>query len=324
MSPEELAEELRAGRVRPAYLLAGSEALLRDRALAQIRAAALEGTAGDFDEDRLEGERAAPAELGDALRALPVLAPRRLVVLREPEARRGGAKALGEAVAGAVAELEEGAPSVLVVTAARADKRARWVKAFRGAAALVACDAPRGAKALAGFVRDEARRTGVRLESGAAELLVESVGSDLLMLSHELAKASLHAGTGPVSREDVRATASIVAEEPVWELTDAIGEGRRGEALRVLQRMRGQGAPAPVVLGALATHFRKLTRARCGATPPGHPFVVRKLESQARRYTAERLVACLHAIHEVDEVLKGAGAIPEEHALERLVMGLSG
>lgn len=324
MTPDELAEELAAGRVRPAYLLAGPEALLRDRALEGIRRAALGDGPVDFDLDRLEGERATPGALWDAVRALPVLAPRRLVVLREPEARRGGGKALADALAEVVASLEDGGPTVLVVTAGRADRRARWVKAFRGAAAPVACDPPRGTKALAGFVRAEAARMGLRLERGAAELLVEAVGSDLLMLRHELEKAALFAGGDRVGPDDVRATASVVAEEPVWDLTDAIGEGRGGDALRVMRRLRGQGAPPPVLLGALATHFRKLLRTRAGRPPAGHPFAVRKLESQARRYSQGRLVACLHAIHEVDEVLKGAGAMPEDVALERLVIGLAG
>jgi hypothetical protein len=55
----------------------------------------------------------------------------------------------------------------------------------------------------------------------------------------------------------------------------------------------------------------------------GHPFMVRKLESQSQRYTQGRLIACLHAIHEVDEALKGRGSLPPDIALERLVIGLS-
>jgi hypothetical protein len=51
--------------------------------------------------------------------------------------------------------------------------------------------------------------------------------------------------------------------------------------------------------------------------------MVQKLERQARRYTPARLVACLRAIHEADEVLKGSGSLPAELALERLVLGLA-
>jgi hypothetical protein len=51
--------------------------------------------------------------------------------------------------------------------------------------------------------------------------------------------------------------------------------------------------------------------------------VVKKLKSQAGRYTARRLVSCLHAIHDTDTALKGAGVLPSGLALERLVIGLA-
>jgi hypothetical protein len=79
-----------------------------------------------------------------------------------------------------------------------------------------------------------------------------------------------------------------------------------------------------VVLGSLASHFRKLVRTSCGQPPRGHPFALRKLESQSRRYTPRRLLACLRAIQEVDGVLKGQGGLPHDLALERLVLGLAG
>ncbi len=102
MSPAELARELAAGRVRPAYLILGGEALLRDEALAALRMAVLGAPDAEFDLERLSGERTGAGELADALRALPLFAKRRLVVLRDPEARRGKA---GEALAEA---LEQG------------------------------------------------------------------------------------------------------------------------------------------------------------------------------------------------------------------------
>ena len=94
--------------------------------------------------------------------------------------------------------------------------------------------------------------------------------------------------------------------------------------MMLLSRMVGMGAPAPVVLASLASHFRKLSRLRTGGAVPGPPFVVKKLQHQARRFTANRLLRCLEAIHDTDTALKGAGALPPNMALERLVVGLSG
>lgn len=324
MTPAELERELASGRLRPAYLLAGAEALLRDQASRAIGEAVLTDGPRDFNVDRIDGGSCTEAQLLDAVRSLPVLAERRLVVLREPEGKGRGSKALGEGIAAAVAELRESPSTVLVVTASAIDKRSKWVKAFREPAALVACDPPKGLRAIVAFLKQEAKRRQISLEPGAAEALADAVGPQLLMLRQELEKAALHAGPGlPVSRRDVIAVVSDVADEPIWDLTDAIGEGRAPESVVILGRLLDSGAPPPVLLGSLASHFRKLTRLRCGGRVAGHPFIVKKLESQAQRYTQGRLVACLHAIHGADEALKGQGSLPAELALERLVIGLS-
>ena len=127
----------------------------------------------------------------------------------------------------------------------------------------------------------------------------------------------------PVTRAHVATATSDVAEEPIWELTDAIGEGRGAVALQVLGKLVGSGAAPPALLGSLANHFRKLLRVRSGQQPLGPPFVVKKLQGQAGRYTPARLRRCLEAIHEVDLVLKGRGGLAPTLALERLVMGLA-
>jgi DNA polymerase-3 subunit delta len=326
---EELEKELSGGDLRAAYLLAGEEPLLRDDALALITDAALSGGTLDFNLDRLSGDSTTAASLRDAVGALPVMAPRRLVILREPEAGRGSSKALLEALAELVPEVCAQEQTVLVVTAPKADKRARWVKAFSGKAAVVECSPPKPGRAVVSFVRMEAKRQGLSFEKGAAELLASRVGPQLLLLRQEIAKASLLAGTdrkGKPSKvlvEHIEASTGHVAEQPIWDLTDAIGEGRAGDAVGMLSRLLAGGAPAPVVLASLASHFRRLLRVASGARPNGPPFVVRKLESQARRYTAGRLATCLAAIHDADTALKGAGTLSAEMTLERLVLGLA-
>jgi DNA polymerase-3 subunit delta len=320
----ELREELSEGAIRPAYLVIGEEPLLRDDALALLREAVLAGGPEDFNFDRLDGESARPAALLDAVGTLPVMAERRLVMLREPESARGSAKELTDAVAEAVSALGAGSDAVLVVVAAKADRRARWTKAFRDPAAEVRCDPPRGGREVAAFVREEAERQTVAIERGAVELLAERVGPQLLLLRREIEKAALLAGPGePVTRDHVAVATCDVAEEPIWDLTDAVGDGRVADALTALAKILRAGAAPPQVLGALAAHFRKLLRLRTGGAATGPPFVVKKLERQAGRYTPRRLSACLRAIHETDVALKGAGALGPEMALERLIIGLA-
>lgn len=322
MTPDALRVELGKGRLRPAYLLAGDQALLRDEAIAQLRKAVLGAGPADFNLDRLDGASTTPAALRDAVRILPVMAERRLVWLREPESGRGASKALADGLAEIVAALPPS--TVLVVTATKIDRRSRWVKAFGEPQGLVACEAPAGGAALAAFVTEEAARQGLLLDGGVADLLAERVGPELLALRHEIEKAALLAAPSTrIARAHVEAGLVAMAEAPVWDLTDAIGEGRARDALPMLVRLLDAGTPPPVLLGTLASHFRRLLRVRTGGSVAAPPFVARKLESQSRRYAPARLLAALRAIHDADLALKGAGGLPAQLALERLVLGLA-
>ena len=322
MTPAELEGELAKGAPRAAYLLAGDEPLLRDDAIASLRRAVLGSGDPEFNLDRFDGS-GPPGALLDALRTLPVFADRRMVLLMEPEARRGSARALLDVVADWVGEADAASEtSVLVVASSRIDRRARWVKAFGDA--LVVCEAPKRSRELAAFVQEEATRQEVSLERGVAEALAERVGPQLLLLRNEIAKLALLAGPGnAVSRAHVGAGTALAAEEPIWDLTDAIGEGRSADALRVLGRLLAAGEAPPLLLGALVSHFRRLARTASGAEVPGPPFVRKKLATQAKRYGAPRLRSALAAIHETDLALKGAGSLRPELALERLVLALA-
>ncbi|MCH2172364.1 DNA polymerase III subunit delta [Myxococcota bacterium] len=328
MTPEELRAELESGCVRPVYLVAGDEPLHRDDSIASLRELLLANGPSDFNFEVL-GPGHSGGALTDALRTLPVMAPFRLVLLKLGSGARGAPSELTDAVAEiCLSELDAGTAeegsSVLAVVVPKIDRRSKWVKAI-GRDALVNCDAPSKLAEVAAFVTSEARAQGVELERGVAKLLAERIGPQLLLLRNEIAKAALFAGPGsPVTRSHVAAGTPDIAEGPVWDLTDAIGDGRADQALEALSKLLSAGAPPPVLLGALASHFRGLVRVRYGGAISRPAFVVRKMEGQARRYTARRLLNCMDAIRETDMALKGAGVLRPEAALERLVIGLSG
>lgn len=325
MKLTELQKELSKEKLRPAYLLAGTEPLLQEEALAAIRAVALESTAADFNLDRLHGAETSAIQLEDSLRVLPVMAARRLVILTEPEHRRGKAsKALTDLLAKEVADCADWEQTVLVVSATKLDRRSRWVKAFKAPAVEVDCAPPKPGKAVLAFIADEAARQRVVLGPGAAQVLSERIGPQLLLMRQELAKVSLLVGEGEtVSREQVMLSAHDISEQPIWDLTDAIGAGQSADAISQLGRLMGSGAPGPVILATLAGHFRRLARVREGHPVPGPPFVVRKLEKQAQRYSLLGLRRCIESIHGVDLALKGAGDLPDHVALESLVLDLT-
>jgi len=325
MNVAQLTTELEKGRIRPAYLIAGEEPLLRDAALDAIEAHVLAGGPRDFNLDRIEVDTALPARLEEALGTLPLMSSQRLVILREGEGRGGGIdESWGRGIEQALATLREPTTAVLVVIARKLDRRSRWVKAFREPAAEIACESPTATRELVEFLEGEAGRRNIPISKDAAELLCERVGPHLLLLRQELEKLQLHVGPGGrIDRVAVAQVVSSIAEESIWALTDAIGQGRTADSLQMLSHLLNQGEASQAVLGALASHFRRLLRVEQGEPVKGPPFVVRKLEQQARRFPSARLLGCLRAIHRADVDLKGAGVMRPERALEQLVIQLA-
>ena len=162
------------------------------------------------------------------------------------------------------------------------------------------------------------------MAGGAAEALADRVGPQLLLLRQEIAKAALFAGPGkPVgvgARERDRERRGGGADLVPHRRDRRGSHPRRARPPRPdAGRRRARRWSSSVLSRATSASWRAFARA---ALVQGSPFAQKKLESQARRYALPRLRACLHAIHDADERLKGRGALPAEITLERLVMTL--
>jgi DNA polymerase-3 subunit delta len=114
--------------------LYGDEPKLQDEVLTAIRGALFGqgGGAEAFNVDRIDAETASPAEIVDAANQLPVLAPRRLVVVRGAERLLRAEADAGEE--GALARyLEHPSPQTcLVLLGEKPDGRLRLAKEIAG------------------------------------------------------------------------------------------------------------------------------------------------------------------------------------------------
>ena len=325
MTPGELEAELAAGRLRPAYLLTGPEALLREDGRRAHRERRVRR--------RARGTSTSTGSTGSAARPPPwrtrcarcrcwrraaswcCASPRRAGAARPCWSASRPCSPASRTCASACSSWWRSASTAARAGCAPSPSRRRASTARRPA--TCATSPPSCAARPA--------RQGVALAPGAAEALAERVGPQLLLLRQEIAKAALFAGPGrPVTPAHVAETASDAAEEPIWSLTDAIGEGPRSRRPRA---PRAHGRRAARRRRRCSAPSRATSASSRGCASGGRvaapPFALRKLESQARRYAPARLRACLRALHDTDERLKGRGELPAELALERLVLALA-
>jgi DNA polymerase-3 subunit delta len=310
-------------------LLVGDQATLRDEARAKLRGQVIGSAPNGFDEDRfdLAESRTDAARIVSALRTLPMLAARRWVEVRGLGDRR--AKAFLDELLPAYLT----APAThtcLVLEAERIDRRQRWVKRIGEVGQIVECSAPSRPADLRRWIEERLRARGKRSAAGASELLADAVGADLDTLANEVEKLCLYVGErAEVRGDDVSVLTGTVRARAIYELTDLVGQRRADAALAMLARLLQQGEAPLALLGALASQFRRLIRAR-ECTPftaaelqkrlGMHPYAAQRLLEQTQRYSDARLASCLELTRRTDEVLKGALPLAPEIALEQLIL----
>jgi DNA polymerase-3 subunit delta len=179
-------------------------------------------------------------------------------------------------------------------------------------------------RAVVGWLRDRARGAGLDLRPEAAQALVDLAGEDLARLAAELEKASLYAGTDRrVSEEVVRALAGETRTRQYWELTQALEEGRRAEALGLLARLLAAGDEPLVLLAWIVGHVRDLWRvlpaAAAGAdvreaaralTRRRPDWAVERLTARARALGVRGIARAVRHCFEVEQALKSGAASP--------------
>ncbi|MBZ5619459.1 MAG: DNA polymerase III subunit delta [Acidobacteriia bacterium] len=107
-----------------------------------------------------------------------------------------------------------------------------------------------------------AGRAGLRMDSGALDLLVEALGADVARVAVEIEKLSLFAGGRPVGVDDISALVPDARATTIFVLVNALGRRDRARALEVLDTLTREGEYLPLALAFLSTQFRMALVAR--------------------------------------------------------------
>jgi DNA polymerase III delta subunit len=195
---------------------------------------------------------------------------------------------------------------------------------------------PPAGRAVVGWLRDRARAEGVDLAAPAAQALVELVGEDLGRLVSELEKAVLHgAGARRVGEDVVRALAGETRTRQYWELTQALEEARRADALRLAGQLLAAGDEPLVLLAWVVGYLRDLWRVLPASAGGDVRMAARALQRRRPDFAVERLMARAQAAglrgiaaavercFEVEQALKTGGGSPRA-LLTCLVADLAG
>lgn len=326
-----LARALKNGE-GPLYLLHGEATFLTRRAFDWLRAQVTGGFAEDFNLDRFDARDKTPVDrIVDAARTLPMMAPRRLVWVKNAEALFSGQAGNNAALLRYIERPD--ASTCLVFTGNDVvDRRGKLYKALEKAAIVWEARTP-PERELVPWIAGQAQERGRILHPDAAHLLAEAVGRDLAGLDAALERLCLFVeAPAPITMEHVAATVPHTRSHTVWELADAVADRNLGAALAHAHELLGQGEPALKILGLIADRVRRLILGRAaraqGATVQEAaqaagipPFKANDFGRQLQRYKGSELLVALERLAAADWQLKRS-KLDDELLLEHLLMDL--
>jgi DNA polymerase-3 subunit delta len=269
------------------------------------------------------------ASVMDDLATLPLLAPRRVVLIREADrfitAYRERLEKYLAAPAGT---------ATLILECRSFPRTTRLYKAVAGCGGeIVECKKLTG-RALADFVVAEARARGQRIDPDAARRLCELVGAEQGALASEVEKLCLYAHERPaITSADVAELVGQSREEKIFRVMDAAGLGRLPEALALWQQVLATDPAAGYrAVGGMAFVLRRwmdAQRQRADGVPT-HAIAPKLLmwgregdvETILRRLPARRLGQLLAAVGELDSQAK-SGTRSIETGVETLLVSVA-
>ncbi|HEV8148903.1 MAG TPA: DNA polymerase III subunit delta [Gemmatimonadales bacterium] len=346
LSFDAFSKQLKSGDIPSAIYLHGDEDVLKDEAVRTILEQVVDPGLRDFNYDQRSAAQLEPDAVETLCNTLPMMADRRLVVIRDIELWQKRARArtavlhyLQNPAAETILVLVQGAPR-------HEEDRREADPDLVGLSCAVELDRY-GPKLAEQWVQKRAQERDIRLAPEAAAHLVKAVDGDLSAARSELDKLAGLGGAELVTLEQVTASLGIRHGETPADWCDAVLADHSGQAASILPHLLAQSGVSGVnLLNQLGTqliglglarawHDRglragNLERAIRDALLRVRPPVRLDYRSSAEQWSRlavawpkERVAAAIRAARRADQRLKGTSLADERGILFDLIMQLA-
>lgn len=327
-----LKADWRKGKYFPVYLFYGEEEFLRREALDLAAETFVpEASTRSFNYDILQGGEASVTEVLGCAVSFPVMAEKRLVVVRDAEKLfkgRSEKEKTDDPFRAYLAKPNFDTVLILETPKPGAKNTHPWKDIFSKAETVEF--ALLGDASAAGWLVDRAGRYGKRLDDRTAALIVSYTGVDLYSLAGELDKlASFTAERETITEADVNEAVGKSRSANVFELTKAIGSGNRERAMEIALRLfAGDSRAWYQTIPMIARYFEQLSVARELQSEKdvaealglygGAAYFAKEYLAAARRYTPQKLDAAHKSILSIER--ESRLSRPDERLLAQMMI----
>ncbi len=314
----QIINDVKNGNFVPVYLLMGTEPYYPDLVCDEIIKYALTESERDFNQTVFYGLDTDAGTVASECRSYPMMAERRLVVVKEAQSM----KTL-EDLATYASDPMESTVLVILMHGASADKRRALYKNVQKKGVVLVSDALRDYE-MPQWITSFYKSRGLDIEPAAAALLAEYAGTDMsrIMLETEKMQKNLPEGTVRVNAADIEKNVGISRQFSIFELTKALSYMKAEKALKIAAYI-GNGPKFMLLLATapLYTHFYRILKYEAALLKnPAmskadrakllgvNPYFMEEYDVAARNYPIRRCMKVISLLEEYDFKGKGGGS----------------
>lgn len=314
----QIINDVKNGNFVPVYLLMGTEPYYPDLVCDEIIKYALTDSERDFNQTVFYGLDTDAGTVASECRSYPMMAERRLVVLKEAQSM----KTL-EDLATYASDPMESTVLVILMHGASADKRRALYKNVQKKGVVLVSDALRDYE-MPQWITSFYKSRGLDIEPAAAALLAEYAGTDMsrIMLETEKMQKNLPEGTVRVNAADIEKNVGISRQFSIFELTKALSYMKAEKALKIAAYI-GNGPKFMLLLATAPfyTHFYRILKYEAALLKnPAmskadrakllgvNPYFMEEYDVAARNYPIRRCMKVISLLEEYDFKGKGGGS----------------
>lgn len=314
----QIINDVKNGNFAPVYLLMGTEPYYPDLVCDEIMKFALTDSERDFNQTVFYGLDTDAGTVASECRSYPMMAERRLVVVKEAQSM----KTL-EDLATYASDPMESTVLVILMHGASADKRRALYKNVQKRGVVLVSDALRDYE-MPQWITSFYKSRGLDIEPAAAALLAEYAGTDMsrIMLETEKMQKNLPEGTVRVNAADIEKNVGISRQFSIFELTKALSYMKAEKALKIAAYI-GNGPKFMLLLATapLYTHFYRILKYEAALLKnPAmskadrakllgvNPYFMEEYDVAARNYPIRRCMKVISLLEEYDFKGKGGGS----------------
>jgi len=332
-SPDTVLKDLKAKKFAPIYFLEGEEPYFIDLITDYIEKNAIAEHEKGFNQLILYGKDSPVNVILSNARKFPMMADRQVVIVKEaqsiPDLGKEDAQKLF------ISYLNNPLPSTILVFAhkhKKLDGRGSLKKELDKKTVFVNSEKVKDWK-LNEWVESYFRELGHQIDGKAAQLLADSIGNNLEVISNEVGKMLINfSEPTKFTPEHISKYIGINKEYNNFELTKAIGYRDVIKANQIIHYFIQNPKAHPVIpiFSLLYNYFSKVALVhRAGAMPENqlagvigvHPYGVKEYLAVSRNYKLGKVIEVFGYIKEADLRFKGvdSGSMDEGEILRELV-----